>query len=295
MKLVIIANPVSGRGRSYRRLQRLIERWPYGDWQVELVPTQGPEHAAGIARDLRAAGPDMLAVCGGDGTLSEVATGLPDPPFPVLLLPGGTANVMARELGLPLDPVAALTAGLHGSVRRVDLGILTAGRSSRFLLFVGAGFDAFVNGRVRPGLKARIGIAAYYLETLRALAAYDFPEFEVRAGGETFRASSCLISSASRYGGGLVLIPEAHMADGRLDLLAIRTRRKSDYFRLLAAARFGRVPSFPWIARRRVSAVEISGGRGIPVQADGETAGTLPVSVGLAPASFPLVVPAPQR
>lgn len=295
MKLVIIANPVSGRGRPYRKLQRLISRWPYGDWQVEVVATQGPGHAAALARDLRSAGPDMLAVCGGDGTLSEVATGLPDPPFPVLILPGGTANVMARELGLPLDPVAALAAGLRGSVRRVDLGILAGGRSGRFLLFVGAGFDAFVNARVRPDLKARLGIAAYYLETLRALAAYGFPEFEVAAGDETFRVSSCLVAGASRYGGGLVLTPEADMSDGQLDLLAIRTRRKRDYLRLLSCARLGRTPSFPWIERRRVRSAELRGGRDIRVQADGEIAGTLPVSIALSPAAFPLVVPAPPR
>ena len=295
MKLVIIANPVSGRGRPYRKLQRLISRWPYGDWQVEVVATQGPEHAAALARDLRTARPDMLAVCGGDGTLSEVASGLPDPPFPVLVLPGGTANVMARELGLPLDPVAALAAGLRGSVRRVDLGILTGGRSSRFLLFVGAGFDAFVAERVRPAVKARLGIAAYYLETLRALAAYRFPEFEVAAGDETLRVSSCLVAGASRYGGGLVLTPEADMSDGLLDLLAIRTRRKRDYLRLLFCARLGRAPSFPWIERRRIRSAEVRGGPDVRVQADGEIAGTLPVSIALSPAAFPLVVPAPPR
>lgn len=293
MKLVIIANPVSGRGRPYRKLQQLIGRWPYGDWQVEVVPTQGPEHAAAIARELRAAGPDMLAVCGGDGTLSEVATGLPDPPFPVLVLPGGTANVMARELGLPLDPVAALAAGLCGTVRRVDMGILTGRRSSRFLLFVGAGFDAFVAARVRPSVKAHLGIAAYYLETMRALAAYRFPEFEVAVGDEIFRVSSCLVAGASRYGGGLVLTPEADMSDGLLDLLAIRTRSRRDYFRLLLRARLGRAPSFPWIERRRIRAAEMRGGRDVPVQADGEIAGTLPVTIALSPAAFPLVVPAP--
>jgi diacylglycerol kinase family enzyme len=181
--------------------------------------------------------------------------------------------------------------GLKGVVRRVDLGTLHARQVSRFLLFVGVGFDAYVAARVRPSLKARIGIAAYYVQVLRSLAAYDFPEFEVVVGSENLTATSCLIASAHSYGGELVLTPDADMCDGYFDLLLVQTRRKWDYARLLLCAKIGKRAFFPWTQRRRVQSVRIAGPRGLWVQADGELAGTLPVEIGLSPAAFPLMVP----
>jgi diacylglycerol kinase (ATP) len=291
MKLAIIANPVSGRGRPFRKLERVLRNWPYPEWEVELHCTRGPEHAAAIAGELLADPPDRLAVCGGDGTLREVATGVPDPPFPVMLLPGGTANVLAHEIGLPFDPGRALEVGLRGKVRRMDLGRLQSRQVSRFVLFVGIGFDGYVNSRVRPRLKRKIGIAAYYLEAARGLLSCDFQQFEVITGHETLLATSCLAANSHSYGGRLALTPEADMCDGWFDLLVVQTRSRWDYFRMLWRAQLGRAPQYPWLQRRRVASLRIAGPRGIWIQADGEAAGTLPVEVSLEPAKFPLVVP----
>jgi diacylglycerol kinase (ATP) len=295
LRLAIIANPVSGRGRPFRRLQRWIGAWPHPDWQVEVFATRAPEHATVIARDLLANPPDLVAVCSGDGTFREVACGVPDPPFPVAPLPGGTANVLAHELGISMDPVAALEGALKGNVRRVDLGMLQTRQQSRFLLFVGAGFDAYVAARVRPQAKARIGIAAYYLETVRSLLAYDFPCFEVVTEGESVAATSCLAASSHCYGGGLSLVPAADMCDGYLDLFLVTSRSRFDYFRFLMKARLGWPPEYPWIRRLRARSVRITGPRGIWVQADGDLAGSLPVEVGMLPAAFPLMVPAASQ
>lgn len=291
MRVAIIANPVSGRGQPYRKLRRLIREWPHADWEASVIPTRGPEHAGLIAREIAGERPDILAVCGGDGTVREVASALPDPPFPVLLIPGGTANVLARELGLPLEPTRALEVGLRGRTRRVDLGLLRARDVSRFLLFVGVGFDACVAARVRPRTKKRIGIAAYHTEVMRSLLTYNFPQFEVEAEDASYAASSCMTANSRYYGGGLALTPAADMCDGELDVLIVQTRRKSNYARLIWAAFFGRAPEFPWLLRRRVRRLRVTGPRGLWVQADGEIAGTLPLELDLEPASFPLIVP----
>jgi diacylglycerol kinase (ATP) len=209
-----------------------------------------------------------------------------------MLIPGGTANVLARELGLPLDPTQALEVGLRGRTRRVDLGLLSARDISRFLLFVGVGFDARVAARVRPRTKKRIGIAAYYVEVMRSLLTYNFPQFEVEAEDASYAATSCITANSCQYGGGLALTPAADMCDGELDILIVQTRRKIDYARLIWAAFFRRAPEFPWVLRRRVHRLKIKGPRGLWVQADGELAGTLPLEIDLEPASFPLIVPA---
>jgi diacylglycerol kinase family enzyme len=184
LRLAIIANPISGGGRAFKRISRLIQEWPHSDWEVAFHPTRCTEHAGVLARELLDQPPDLLAVCGGDGTLNEVVSSVPEPPFPVALLPAGTANVLARELGLPLDPIQALHVALQRDVRRVDLGILRGRKLHRFLLMAGIGFDAHVVSRVRPK-KRRLGLAAYYGATLRALMSYSFPEFRLLTRDET--------------------------------------------------------------------------------------------------------------
>ena len=134
MKITIIANPVAGRGRAYKVIHRLFRRWPDREWACELVWTRCPEHAGVLAMEQLSNPPDVLAVCGGDGTLQEVISRVPDPPFPVALLPAGTSNVLARDLGLPLNPLRALEVALKRVVRRVDLGSVNAGATHSFLL-----------------------------------------------------------------------------------------------------------------------------------------------------------------
>src|SRR5437867_6736846 len=117
MRLSIIVNPIAGGGRAYRRLERRIRNWPYPDWEVELHLTRAPGHAGAIARKLSDRPPDRLAICGGDGTINEVISGIAACEIPIAVLPAGTANVLAREIGLPLDPWRALEVALQGTVR----------------------------------------------------------------------------------------------------------------------------------------------------------------------------------
>lgn len=292
MKVTIIANPVAGRGRAYKIIHRLIRHWPYQDWEYEFLPTRCPEHAGVLAMEQIANPPDLLAVCGGDGTLHEVASSVPDPPFPVALLPAGTANVLARDLGLPLDPVRALDVALKKrAVRRVDLGKLKARAERSFLLMAGIGIDAYVASRVRPAVKNRLGMFAYAISTLHSLATYAFPEFQVSTGEQQFTATSCLIANAKGYGGGLLFTPAADMFDGLLDILVLEGRSRLGYLRFLWNGWRRHPKVYPWIREFRASALKVTGPRGLWVHADGELVGTLPIEVSITSRAFPLVVP----
>lgn len=290
MRLSIIANPISGGGRAFKRIKRLVKAWPYAGWEVELYPTRCAEHAGVLARELLDRPPDLLAVCGGDGTLSDVASSVPEPPFPVALIPAGTANVLARELGLPLDPIQSLEIALKRVVKHVDLGVLQGRKLQRFLLMAGIGFDAYVVSRIRPK-KRRLGLAAYYLATVRALLSYHFPEFRVVAQEEVLAATSCLVANARNYGGGLVFTPSADMRDGILDVLILQGKPRISHFRLLLSAWRGKPRIDSCIQYRRLKSLRIEGPRGVWVQADGELVGTLPLEVTLSQATYPLVVP----
>ncbi len=295
MKLTIIANPVAGRGRPFRKIKRYLRQWPHRDWEVKLIPTRGPGHAGVIAGDMLVEPPDLLAVCGGDGTMKEVVTSLPDPPFPTALLPAGTANVLAREFDIPLDPVLALDVALKGAVQRVDLGSLRGRTDHHFLLMTGIGFDAYVAASVRPAWKKRLGIAAYYLAVLHRLMIYRFDEFQVVTKEVSLSSTSCVISNAKGYGGQLRLTPQADMTDGLLDVLAVGRASKLDYVRFVLMSRFGRQQDYPFLRRMRAPSVSVEGPRGIWVQADGEPVGTLPIGVTVVPGRFPIVVPSRTR
>ena len=289
MKLAIIANPASGRGRAYRIVKNHFQRCHPAGWETELFTTSGPGHAGLLARELLNTPPDLLAVCGGDGTLNEVASAVPAPPFPVAILPGGTANVVARELDIPLDPITALGVALGGKIRRVDLGSL--GPEGRNFVFVaGIGFDAYVAAGVRPALKARIGTAAYAAAIVECLRRYSFPEFDVSVQGRTFRATSCLVCNARSYGGGLLFCPHASMTDGFVDTLVIEGERRLALAAFLLRAWLGIAQSGPWIQRLRSDSVRIEGGVEVPTQVDGEPAGRLPIEITVLPRTFPLAL-----
>lgn len=291
MKTVIIANPKAGGGRAYKAIHRYVTRWSRPDWDLEILTTEKPGQAGEMALALLKEPPDLLAVCGGDGTVNEVASAISSPPFPIAVLPAGTANVIARELGLPLNPVRALEIGLKRAVRKVDLGELGPGIRRRFVFVTGIGFDAYVVDKVNPSLKDVLGMGAYALAILRCLRTYPFREFEVAAGEKKFRATSCIVANARSYGGGLLFCPGADMRDGLLDILILEQSSRIRLARFLFHAWLGRPERYPWIHRIQCRNVSVSGPEDILIQTDGEPAGTLPVEISLIPETFPLVGP----
>jgi diacylglycerol kinase (ATP) len=291
MKISIIANPVAGGGRPYRAIQRYMVRWPFPDWEVEILTTRAQNHAGLLAQELLDRPPDLLAVCGGDGTVNEVASHISNPPFPVAILPAGTANVLARELRLPLDPIRALQTALKRTVRHVDLGLLNSAIPRRFLFVAGIGFDALAASWVPSGLKKKLGMAAYAIAIVECLRSYSFPEFRIVADGRAFTATSCLACNAKSYGGGLLFCPDAKMDDGLLDILVLQGVHRLALAGFLIHAWFGKPATYPWVHRLKTKSLKIEGPSEVLIQVDGELAGGLPADICLADTRFPLIIP----
>jgi diacylglycerol kinase (ATP) len=291
MKISIIANPAAGGGSPYRAIQRYIAQWPFPDWEVEVLTTRAQNHAGLFARELLDRPPDLLAVCGGDGTVNEVASHISNPPFPIAILPAGTANVLARELGLPLDPIRALQIALKRTVRHVDLGLLNSGMPRRFLFVAGIGFDALAVSWVPSGLKKKLGMAAYAIAIVECLRSYSFPEFQISAGDRAFTATSCLVCNAKSYGGGLLFCPDAKMDDGLLDLLVLQGVHRLALAGFLIQAWFGKFADYTWVHRLQTRSLKIEGPSEVLVEVDGELAGGLPADICLSDTRFPLVIP----
>lgn len=196
------------------------------------LATTPADPGTGQARKAVAEGAVVVCPLGGDGTVRAVAAGLVGTETPLGLLSGGTGNLLARNLDLPVDSLEnALRVALTGQNRRVDVGRLTVDRSGEhehpeqhiFLVMAGLGFDAAVMAGAPERLKSAVGSAAYIVSGLRNLHG---PSFRVRVrvdGGLEFsrRTRTVVIGNCGRLLGGLVLMPAARVDDNRLDLVLL--------------------------------------------------------------------------
>ncbi len=150
MNVTLIANPVAGRGKAEGQIQKLVQILDRRGPHVETFLTQAAGDARRCASRIEP-GPGTIVVAGGDGTLNEVLNGVADPSTtPIALLPTGTANVLAHELGIPNNPEDVAGILDQGVVRKLDMGTIG---DSRFLLLVSTGFDAMVTEKIQRGRK----------------------------------------------------------------------------------------------------------------------------------------------
>jgi len=179
------------------------------------------------------AGVDLVLACGGDGTVTACAAGVATSGIPLAVLPAGTGNLLARNLGLPLDLGDALAVALTGSDRRLDMGLVN---DRPFVVMAGIGFDAKMLGGASEPLKKQLGWAAYVVSALRHLR--DRPmRVRLRADDGVLlrrRASAVVIGNVGSLQGGLPLLPDAEPDDGMLDLVVITARGWASWLRVAA-------------------------------------------------------------
>jgi len=290
VNVLVVANPIAGAGKAPAMVERLAWRLEALGHRVDCAWTRGPGDAREQLRS-REGGFDRLVVAGGDGTLNEVVNALPDPGgLPLTQLALGTANMLARELGLPRDP-EALADVIHGGVvRRLDLGRVDG---DRFLLVVGSGFDALVTRVIRETRRGTLGFTGYAVPIVRALARYRPPELVVRVDGGAERSGALVIVCNVRNYGGLFTVADSARCDsGSLEVCIFRRASVPDLVRYVAAARRGRMArsrNVEIVSGRRV---RIASAHPVPVQVDGDYWGATPVEIDVEPAVVPVLVPA---
>ena len=196
---IIIGNPKAGRNRGQDRLKRCAEILRSGGLDVEVWPTERPQHATELAA---LAGARLVVAAGGDGTVNEVVNGL-ETDATLGVLPLGTANVMARELGLPLKAETACERILAGKERRIDVGVATdrKGRERRFTCMAGMGFDAHVVNEVTPRLKRYLKILAFPLAAVKVYLEGDLPPLHIVRGDDKYVTQFAIVANGQYYGG----------------------------------------------------------------------------------------------
>jgi diacylglycerol kinase family enzyme len=298
--VLLILNPTAGRRRR-GLVNEVVRRVRALGWTVDLVETAAAGDARRIAETCDAARYAVIAVAGGDGTINEVVNGLAGRTVagPALgIVPLGTANVLAHELGLGFSAAAlaqTLTAGREILMQPGEAS--GAGRTRQFSLMAGAGFDAKVVAGVSAPLKRRLGRAAYVWRSLVEARRYRPVRYAVEIDRVRHEASSVIVTHGRLYAGPYVVAPDAALGKPLLHVCLFERWGRSQTLRFGLALLLGRLPrtsGYRVIAGHdiRVSVLSDAGEeRRQPVQIDGDDALTLPVSIALAEGAVRLLRP----
>jgi diacylglycerol kinase (ATP) len=292
-RLTVVFNPTAGQRRR-ARLNATLELLRRAGCEIALHPTAAKGDAEAIAREFGSNGTtaDMLLVAGGDGTINEAVNGLLAKPNgripPVALVPLGTANVLAAEIGLATTPAAVAHAITDGRQTQAYVG---AANGRCFTAMAGVGFDAHVVANVSLALKRRLGKGAYVLESLRQLFRFGFPNYRVTVDGQSFEAASAIVAKGHYYAGRFVCAPEARIDRPELHVCLFGRNGRWNALRYALALGAGRLHRLPDVRIVKGRSVSIEGPPGDPVQGDGDIIATLPVRIGLAPRQLSLTTP----
>jgi len=289
-RATLIWNPAAGllRRRAVdERLRRLCADW----LEITRVrKTRGPGDAERFAAEVDPQETDLLLVAGGDGTLNAAVNGL-RVDVPLGIVPLGTANVLARELGLPVHSLRAMARALaEAEPRRIDVG--RCGKR-RFVEMVGAGFDAAVVREVGPPEKDLLGPTAYALRALGFLTTPRPAHWEITVDGAGVEAEGlmALVSNTARYGGPLQLAPGASLEDGCLDVTVFTAVNGGQLLRQALAVLSRRGLIEAGLILRRGREISLTAAPRQPLQLDGEPAGFTPVRIQLEPRSLTVLCP----
>jgi diacylglycerol kinase (ATP) len=287
-RAVVIAKPIAGRGQAARTAAELALGLRRRGVPTEVHMTHG--RGSGLAF-LRSLGDSIDLVCsvGGDGTLRECLEGLVDPTVPVLALPFGTANVLARELKLPRDVHRAVEIACARRTHALDVARVD-GRMS--FLVTGVGIDAITVAEVERRRKGPLRKWSYVPAFAAALRGYRPPRLTVDVDGERLAGvfGLVLMANTAGYGGVLRLDARARIDDGLFEVYLFPTGKLGELARAFARGALRRLPggSVRMVRGRRIA---IASPEPVPYQVDGDAGGVTPFALEVSSTRYQLIVP----
>jgi YegS/Rv2252/BmrU family lipid kinase len=291
----VISNPRASRAAA-GSLTRAVAALRRGGLVVEVAEQAERQRGADLARAALQGGAELIVAHGGDGTMMEIAQVIAGTGVPLGILPGGTGNRLAENLGIRWSVAGATSVILRGRARRIDLGRLeTSGRTAYFAVAAGCGFDAEVMHRTGPGSKRAFGIGAY-LATAVSLA-MDMPRARVRivtdeGVHEGDAVSVLLVNCGEILPTGRSLAPQVRPDDGVLDVVVLDADGVPGATRLAWRLATGRAASGQGMTLLRTRRVSVTTEPSLPAQADGELSGETPLVAEVLPGALTVLAPA---
>ncbi|HKB50727.1 MAG TPA: diacylglycerol kinase family protein [Solirubrobacterales bacterium] len=288
MPLALLVNPASAHGRTLKLLPQLEQELDAHRIPFRVERTRGLDD--GVERALRAVeGGEVPVVLSGDGLIGAVGGALAGSQTPLGIVPGGRGNDLARVLGIPSDPEAAVAMLAAGQTRRIDVGEVNG---KRFLGIVSVGFDSEAN-RLANETKWLRGNLVYAYAGVRTLLGWKPARFTVRVGEERerFTGYSVSVANSKAFGGGMLIAPDADLADGEFDVVTVGEVGKLRFLSNLPKVFKGTHVEEDEVRVFRAARLELSASRPFPVYADGEHLTDLPAALRVLPQALSVIVP----
>lgn len=293
---VLIANPTSG---SYlpnaQHIAEIVTNLQTRGWQVELKFTRGSGDAARIAREAVAQRIDIVVAVGGDGTIHEIIQELAGSTTALGILPSGTVNVWAREVGIPLDLRQAGQVLFEGQIRTIDLGKIN---DRYFLLMSGIGIDGEITQAIEKRPVKRLGVFGYLF--IGIWFGIRYPAFRVvmRMNDRTIKinALQVIVGNTQLYGGMLKYTWQARCDDGQLDICVVRKRNPLGRLLVLLDFLLRSKQRKQWVRYETSNEIKLYTRKPIAIQVDGEplgytTTGATPTILNIVPQTLKVLVP----
>lgn len=301
-KVFVVLNPVAGLTNADSARDVITTFCQEQGWECNLHETKKDEDLRQLVRDQIKQGAELVIVSGGDGTVSAVVSGIAKSKTPMVILPSGTGNALARDLGLPLNLESALDL-MRGeyTVRVMDVMEVKAGsRTDYFALNVSAGISAGTMKDTQRSEKRRFGMFAYLYRAIGRIKDSRMHRFELTVDGKAHRvaASEVMIANTNLLGmepklAGVEIDPN----DGRLDIFIVRAQGFRDYLTVLLSFIIRKkqedIEKLRYLEMHETAQVRCL--VPLPVQADGEVIGNTPVDVRLVPSALHIIAPVPEK
>ncbi|WP_280276269.1 YegS/Rv2252/BmrU family lipid kinase [Nocardia wallacei] len=304
--VLLVTNPLSGQGRGVSAAASARVR--FAERGVEVVEVHGGTAAESVelvrASVTDGTPPDAVVCAGGDGLVCLALQAIAGSGVPLGLVPGGTGNDLARELGVPDDVAAAVDIVVAGNLRSIDLGEIDSatvtaeyGGPLRFATITGTGFDARVTLRANRMRRPK-GSLRYTVAALAELAGGLAVPYRIELAGVPGETDAVVetpavmvaVGNGRTYGGGMLICPDARLDDGLLDLTVVGAMSRRAMLRMLPALSSGKRIDHPAVTQYRAATITLTA-QSAPATADGEPAGVLPATFRALPAAQPVLVP----
>jgi diacylglycerol kinase (ATP) len=294
-KASLIFNPTAGGlRRDPGQLERLLSDLRAHGIEISHLKTDCIGHATELARQAVGEGSDVVIVCGGDGTINEVAQSLIGTETALAVWPCGTANVLAEELCLPRSTRALAQLIAEGNTRTISVGRARKpenGWERYFLLMAGIGLDATIVQGVDLNLKRMTGIGAYIASGIDYLARLPITPFSLNFNGQSHESTFAVIANAAHYAVWFRIAPEARMDDENLDICLFNARSRLAYLRYAFLSMRGKHTRRSGVIYQSAREAKANSNDAALVQLDGDVVGNLPMHFEIVPHALRVIAP----
>jgi YegS/Rv2252/BmrU family lipid kinase len=294
MRVLLVINPEAGGGKG-KEIGRLVrEELNSRSCQFLEVQTAREKRGKGVLDSAWSEfqrsfsqPPELLMVVGGDGTLNEVVNEAGNKAT-LAFIPAGTANVFAKEMGLPDNVSEAVAVALRKRKRKIDVGLVN---QRKFLLMTGVGMDAEVIEKVGEAEKKVLGKAPFVVKAFWEGIKFKPPKIKVKCRDREEEGSFLVVANSSFYGGGLRIAPWALLDDGWLEICLFKGKNAWQFFHFAFSVFLSQQAKLPTFDFFRAREIEVFSDREVLVQCDGEVIGTTPVKISLLPGYLEVAAP----